>query len=44
MAPPVILRGGSGPGMPLLDYTIRLLGLSETIHRWHTTIGALEAE
>ena len=29
--------------MPLLDYTIRLLGLSETIHRWHTTIGALEA-
>jgi hypothetical protein len=30
--------------MRLLDYTIRLLGVSETIHRWHGTISALEAE
>jgi hypothetical protein len=30
--------------MRLLDYTIRLLGVSETIHRWRATIGALEAE
>jgi hypothetical protein len=29
--------------MRLLDYT-RLLGLSETIHRWHATIAGLEAE
>ena len=30
--------------MRLLDYTIRLLGVSETIHRWHAAISALEAE
>jgi hypothetical protein len=30
--------------MHLLDYTVHLLGLSETIHRWHTAIGALRAE
>lgn len=30
--------------MRLVDYTIRLLGVSETIHRWHAAIGALEAE
>ena len=30
--------------MRLLDYTGKLLGISETIHRWHATIGALEAE
>jgi hypothetical protein len=30
--------------MRLLDYTVRLLGVSETIHRWHVSIGALEAE
>jgi hypothetical protein len=30
--------------MPLLDYTIRLLGLSETMHRWRASIAALEAE
>jgi two-component sensor histidine kinase len=30
--------------MRLLDYTIRLLGVSETIHRWHSAISALEAE
>ena len=28
--------------MQLLDYTIRLLGVSETIHRWHAAISALE--
>jgi hypothetical protein len=30
--------------MHLLDYTAHLLGLSETIHRWHAAIGALRAE
>ena len=30
--------------MGLLDYTIRLLGVSETIHRWHAAISALEVE
>ena len=30
--------------MRLLDYTVKLLGISETIHRWHATISALEAE
>ena len=29
--------------MRLLDYTIKLLGLSETIHRWHGVLGALDA-
>src|SRR5262245_2629467 len=29
--------------MRLLDYTIKLLGLSETIHRWHDAITELEA-
>lgn len=29
--------------MGLLDYTIKLLGLSETIHRWHGLIGELDA-
>jgi hypothetical protein len=30
--------------MHLLDYTLKLLGLSETIHRWHGALGALEAD
>ena len=30
--------------MRLLDYTVKLLGISETIHRWRASIGALEAE
>ncbi len=30
--------------MRLLDYTIKLLGLSETIHRWRDALGELEAE
>jgi hypothetical protein len=29
--------------MHLIDYTLKLLGLSETIHRWHGALGALEA-
>ena len=29
--------------MRILDYTAKLLGISETIHRWHVSIGALEA-
>jgi hypothetical protein len=29
--------------MHLLDYTLKLLGLSETIHRWHGALSALEA-
>lgn len=30
--------------MPLLDYTIRLLGLSEAIARWRESIAKLESE
>jgi len=30
--------------MHLLDYTLKLLGLSETIHRWHGALSALEAD
>jgi hypothetical protein len=30
--------------MHLLDYTLKLLGLSETIHRWHGALGSLEAD
>jgi hypothetical protein len=30
--------------MHLLDYTIKLLGLSETIHRWHGALTGLEAK
>jgi hypothetical protein len=30
--------------MHLLDYTLKLLGLSETIHRWHGVLGTLEAD
>jgi hypothetical protein len=30
--------------MRLFDYTGKLLGISETIHRWHAAIGALERE
>lgn len=30
--------------MPLLDYTIRLLGLSEVIARWRESIAKLETE
>jgi len=37
-------RAASAGSMRLLDYTIRLLGVSETIHRWHAAIGALESE
>ena len=29
--------------MGLLDYTIKLLGLSETLHRWRGLIGELDA-
>ena len=29
--------------MGLLDYTIKLLGLSETLHRWHGLIRELDA-
>jgi hypothetical protein len=29
--------------MRLLDYTIKLLGLSETIHRWRDAVAELEA-
>src|SRR3972149_2096993 len=29
--------------MHLLDYTLKLLGLSETIHRWRGVLGTLEA-
>ena len=41
---PAILSATPASCMPLLDYTVKLLGLSETIHRWHATISALEAE
>jgi hypothetical protein len=30
--------------MPLLDYTLKLLGLSETIHRWAGALRKLETE
>lgn len=30
--------------MPILDYTIKLLGLSESIARWRESISKLEAE
>jgi hypothetical protein len=30
--------------MHLLDYTLKLLGLSETIHRWRGALSNLEAE
>ena len=30
--------------MRLLDYTIKLLGLSETIHRWQSAVAKLDAE
>jgi hypothetical protein len=30
--------------MRLLDYTIKLLGLSETLHRWRGALGGLEAD
>jgi len=30
--------------MHLLDYTLKLLGLSETIHRWHGLLAALDAD
>ena len=29
--------------MGLLDYTNRLIGLSQTIHRWHGVLGELDA-
>lgn len=32
------------PLMRLIDYTIKLLGLSETIHRWHGALHELEGE
>jgi hypothetical protein len=30
--------------MRLIDYTVKLLGLSATIHRWHTALVDLETE
>jgi hypothetical protein len=30
--------------MHLIDYPLKLLGLSETIHRWRGALGALEAD
>ena len=30
--------------MRLIDFTIKVLGLSETIHRWHGALSGLEAE
>jgi len=30
--------------MHLLDFTLKLLGLSETIHRWHGALSTLEAD
>jgi hypothetical protein len=30
--------------MRLIDFTIKVLGLSETIHRWHGALAELEAE
>jgi hypothetical protein len=32
------------PDMRLLDFTIRLLGLSETLHRWQAALAGLENE
>src|SRR5689334_795529 len=41
---PAIFGHGKGTRMRLLDYTIKLLGLSETIHRWRGALCELEAE
>jgi hypothetical protein len=30
--------------MRLVDYTLKLLGLSESIHRWHAMLAGLEAD
>lgn len=32
------------PPLRLLDYTLKLLGLSETIHRWHGALIELDAD
>jgi hypothetical protein len=40
----VALREMPGGSVNLLDYILKLLGLSETIHRWRGLLGALDAD